>query len=154
MGRNMIETVMGALVLVVAIGFVLVVFRSTDVRTSENGYRLTMELADASGVVRGTDVRMAGIKVGSVIEQALDPDTYFASVLLEIDGSIKLPVDSSARVLPDGLLGGVYVQLAAGGSDEMIPNGGELLDAEGPINVVDLIGKTIFLAVEHVQEKN
>ena len=64
MSRNMIETVMGALVLVVAIGFVLVVFRSTDVRTSENGYRLTMELADASGVVRGTDVRMAGLKVG------------------------------------------------------------------------------------------
>ena len=152
MRRNMIETVMGALVLVVAIGFVFLVFQNTSVRTSEDGYRLSMELVDASGLARGTDVRMAGIKVGSVVEQKLDPNTYFARVILEIDGEIKLPVDSSAKVLPDGLLGGVYVQLVAGGSKEMIPNGGELADAEGPINVVDLIGKTIFLAVEHVQE--
>ena len=152
MRRNMIETVMGALVLVVAIGFVFIVFESTSASHGDGGYRVSMELTDASGVVRGTDVRMAGIKIGSVVEQGLDPDTFFATVTIEIDGSIKLPADSSAKVLPDGLLGGSYVHITAGNSSEMIEDGGEILDAEGPINVVDLIGKTIFLAVEHVQQ--
>lgn len=152
MRKNIIETVMGALVLAVAIVFVVTTFQSTTAGKVD-GYALTMELADASGVLRGTDVRMAGVKVGTVVEQTLDRETFFANVGLEIDEAIKLPVDSKARVLPDGLLGGVYINLQAGSSDETIPAGGVIADSQGPVNVVDLIGKAIFLAVDKAQEK-
>jgi len=152
MGKNIIETVMGALVLAVAIVFVVTTFQSTTAGKVD-GYALTMELADASGVLRGTDVRMAGVKVGTVVEQTLDRETFFANVGLEIDEAIKLPVDSKARVLPDGLLGGVYVNLEAGSSDETIPAGGVIADSLGPVNVVDMIGRAIFLAVDKAQEK-
>ena len=151
MRKNVIETVMGGVVLMVALFFVVTAFMSTTAGKVD-GYRVSMELADASGVVRGTDVRMAGVKVGSVVDQALDPETFFATVVMEIDDRIKLPVDSSARVLPDGLLGGIYVQIKPGEAKETLADGGDIADAEGPVNMVDLIGKTIFLAVEHVQE--
>lgn len=151
MRKNVIETVMGAVVLIVAIAFVFTAFQSTRAGMVD-GYRVTMELADASGVVRGTDVRMAGVKVGSVVDQVLDSDTYFATIVMEIDDRIRLPSDSKVRVLPDGLLGGYYVQISPGSAKEVIANGGKVVDAEGPVNVVDLISKTIFLAVEHVQE--
>jgi phospholipid/cholesterol/gamma-HCH transport system substrate-binding protein len=151
MRKNIIETVMGALVLLVAIGFLVTAFQSTTAGKVD-GYSISMELVDASGVVRGTDVRMAGVKIGTVVDQALDRDTFFANVVMEIDDAIALPVDSKARVLPDGLLGGVYINLEAGSSDETIPAGGEITDSQGPVNVVDLIGKAIFLAVDKAQE--
>ena len=153
MRKNIIETVLGAVVLAVAIVFVITAFQSTTAGKVD-GYALRMELADASGVVRGTDVRMAGVKVGTVVDQSLDRETFFAEVVMEIDDAIALPVDSKARVLPDGLLGGVYINLEAGSSDETIPAGGDIVDSQGPVNVVDLIGKAIFLAVDKAQEQD
>jgi phospholipid/cholesterol/gamma-HCH transport system substrate-binding protein len=152
MRKNIIETVMGALVLAVAAVFVVTAFKSTTAGKVD-GNELRMELADASGVVRGTDVRMAGVKIGTVVDQTLDRETFFASVVMEIDDAIALPIDSKARVLPDGLLGGIYINLEAGSSEETIPAGGEITDSRGPVNVVDLIGKAIFLAVDKAQEK-
>ena len=151
MRKNIIETVMGAVVLFVAVSFAFTAFQSTT-SGKVDGYRLKMELVDASGVVRGTDVRMAGVKVGSVVDQMLDPESFFATIVMEIDDRIELPADSKVRVLPDGLLGGYYVQITPGSAEEIIASGGEIADAQGPVNVVDLISKTIFLAVEHVQE--
>ncbi len=149
MRRNMIETIMGGVVLLVAVTFVVFAFRSTDIKSSNSsGYQLLVEFDDASGLVSGTDVRMAGVKVGSVTGQRLNPDTYFAEVSLNINDSIKLPTDTSARIIPEGLLGGNFVALEPGGADDYLGNGDQIQFAQGSINVVDLLGRFIFSAAE------
>ncbi|NIA68765.1 outer membrane lipid asymmetry maintenance protein MlaD [Pelagibius litoralis] len=149
MRRNMIETIMGAVVLLVAVSFVIFAFRTTSLQSANSGgYELLVEFDDASGLVTGTDVRMAGVKVGSVLSQRLNPDTYFAQVSLTINEAIKLPSDSSARIIPEGLLGGNYVALEPGGADDYLSDGGQIQFTQGSINVVDLLGRFIFSAAD------
>jgi phospholipid/cholesterol/gamma-HCH transport system substrate-binding protein len=145
----MIETVMGAVVLLVAVAFVVFAFRSASLSNAgRDGYQVTVEFNDASGLAAGTDVRMAGVKIGSVVEQRLNPETYFAVVTLGISDTVRLPSDSSARIIPDGLLGGNYVALEPGGADDYIAHGGKILYAQGSVNVVDLLGRFIFSAAD------
>lgn len=152
MRRNMIETVMGAVVLLVAVVFIVFAFRSAGLNADSDGYRVTVEFSDASGLSAGTDVRLAGVKIGTVLEQRLNPDTYFAVVTLGISESVHLPSDSSARIIPDGLLGGNYVALEPGGADDYIEHGGRIAYAQGSINVVDLLGRFIFGAADAANE--
>ena len=149
MRRNIIETVMGAVVLVVAVVFIVTAFRSTSVGDT-TGYAVAVEFDDASGLAAGTDVRMAGVKVGTVASQALDPVSYFAKVVLHVDNSIELPTDTSARIIPQGLLGGNFVALEPGAEEDMIPKdgSGSIQYAQGAINVVDLLGRFIFSAAD------
>lgn len=147
MRRNVIETVMGAVVLLVAIGFVVFAFRASGI-SAAGGYQVHAVFNDASGLAVGTDVRMAGVKIGTVVAQRLDTDTYQANITLEIDERIKLPTDSSARILPDGLLGGNFVSLEPGAEEQLIPNGGRIEFTQSAINVVELLGRFIFGSAE------
>ena len=153
MHRNVIETIMGAVVILVAVTFVVFAFQSSGVKAT-GGYEVTARFDDASGLTAGTDVRMAGVKIGTVSSQSLDPATYFATVTMTIDDSIQLPKDTSARIIPDGLLGGNYVALEPGGEEAMIAPGGTIQFAQGAINVVDLLGRFIFSAAETASEQS
>jgi phospholipid/cholesterol/gamma-HCH transport system substrate-binding protein len=153
MRRNMIETVMGGVVLLVAVAFVVFAFRSTSIGDNAgDGYQVLVSFDDASGLTVGTDVRMAGVKIGTVVDQRLNPDTYFAEVLIGINNAIRLPTDTSARIIPDGLLGGNYVALEPGGAEDFIADGGSIQYAQGSINVVDLLGRFIFSAADAASE--
>ncbi len=152
MRRNVIETVMGGVVLIVAAMFVGIAFQSGTV-SAPAGYQVTAEFDDASGLGPGSEVRMSGVKIGTVHSQELDPETYFAVVTLNISESIKLPNDTSARIIADGLLGSNFIALEPGGDEEMIPAGGEITFTQGSINVVDLLGRFIFSAAEVGGEK-
>ncbi len=152
MRRNMIETVMGGVVLSVAAMFVGIAFQCGTV-TAPAGYYVTAEFDDASGLGPGSEVRMSGVKIGTVHGLVLDPDTYFAVVTLNISESIGLPRDTSARIIADGLLGSNFIALEPGGDEEMIPAGGEITFTQGSINVVDLLGRFIFSAAEAGGEK-
>ncbi len=152
MERNIIETVMGGVVLIVAAMFVGIAFRSGTV-TTPAGYQIIAEFDDASGMGPGSEVRMSGVKIGTVHSQELDPETYFAVVTLNISESIKLPRDTSARIIADGLLGSNFIALEPGGDEEMIPPGGEITFTQGSINVVDLLGRFIFSAAEVASDK-
>ncbi len=143
MNRNIIETVLGGCVLLVAVGFLVFAFESTGL-SSSGGYDITAQFDNASGLSKGTEVRMSGVKIGTVVDQSLDPETFFAVVVLNIDDAIELPTDTSARIVPDGLLGGNYVALEPGADMETIPPGGRVLYTQGAINVVDLLGRFIF----------
>lgn len=154
MRRNMIETVMGGVVLLVAVFFVAFAFQRASIGGGAgNGYDVLVSFDDASGLAAGTDVRMAGVKVGTVVEQRLNPDTYFAEVQLSINESIRLPSDTSARIIPEGLLGGNYVALEPGGAEDYIENGGQIVYAQGSINVVDLLGRFIFSAADEANDR-
>ena len=147
MHRNVIETVMGGVVLLVAAGFIFLAFESGRVGNGA-GYLVTAEFDNASGLTPGSEVRMSGVKIGSVVSQRLDPKTYFAVVTMSVSEGISLPRDTSARILADGLLGNNFVALEPGGETEMIPPDGKIGFTQGTINVVDLLGRFIFSAAE------
>jgi len=143
MHRNIIETIMGGVVLLVASLFLVFAFSSSGVH-NVSGYEVVAEFDDASGITSGTDVRMSGVKVGTVLSQALDPKSYFAEVRMSISETVKLPSDTSARIVPEGLLGGNYVSLTPGGAEENIDPGGRITSTQGAVNLMDLLGRFIF----------
>jgi len=153
MHRNVIETVMGGVVLLVAAGFVYLVFQTGSVGNG-SGYLVTAEFDNASGLTTGGEVRMSGVKIGTVVSQRLDPNTYFAVVTFSIADTVKLPRDTSARILADGLLGSNFVALEPGGEEETIEPGGRINFTQGSINVVDLLGRFIFSAAETAGQNN
>jgi phospholipid/cholesterol/gamma-HCH transport system substrate-binding protein len=143
MRRSVIETIMGAVVLVVAGLFLFFAYTSSNVRAT-GGYELVARFNRVDGLANGSDVRMSGIKIGSVVAQRLDPETFRAEVRLAIDSAIKLPEDTTARIQSDGLLGNTYMVLEPGGAEELIPPGGTIAYTQDAVNLVDLLGRFIF----------
>ena len=143
MRKNLIETIMGAVVVAVAVLFVFFAYDKADLKTVE-GYAISAKFDRIDEIRRGSDVRMSGIKIGTVTDQALDPETYLAVVRLNIDNSVKLPLDTSAAITSDGLLGDKYMALSPGGDDKMIPAGGEIETTQGSIDLFSLVGQMIF----------
>lgn len=144
MGNKIIETLVGTAVLVVAGFFLAYAYTTADVGSSSSTYELSAKFDRIDGLTVGSDVRMSGIKIGTVTGQTLDTDTFLARVELSIDKGIELPEDSSAKVASDGLLGGAYVSLDAGGSMDLLEEGGEIEFTQGSIDVMSLIGQAIF----------
>lgn len=147
MGKNLVETLMGAVVLVVAGMFVVFAYSTADIRPVR-GYAVTAKFQSIDGVRLGTDVKLAGIKIGSVVGQALDPQTYEAVLTLSIDAHVKLPRDTSAQITSEGLLGGTYIALSPGAEDRMLAAGGEIRHTQSPVNLVQLLGRFIFNSAE------
>lgn len=143
MGKNPIETIAGAVVVIVAGFFLVFAYQTADLRAVE-GYSVTAKFDRIDGIKRGSDVRMSGIKIGTVVGQVLDPESYLAVVTLSIDPSVKLPMDTSASITSDGLLGDKYMALSPGGDEEMIPTGGEIETTQGSIDLFSLVGQMIF----------
>ena len=143
MHRNIIETVMGGVVLLVALFFVVFAFTSAGSGTV-SGYEVTARFDNAAGLTPGTDVRLSGVKVGSVIEQKLDLESFSAVVVMTVQSDLKLPTDTSARVLPDGLLGSNFVELQPGGDLENIADGGAIEYTQGAINIVDVAIRSLL----------
>lgn len=143
MGKNLIETLMGTVVIAVAAIFMLFAYSKADIG-AVSGYTVKAKFDRIDGIDVGGDVRLSGIKVGTVIEEILDPDTYFAVVTLSIDNSIKLPTDTSAACTSSGLLGNKYLNLSPGADDTMIPEGGEIESTQGCIDLFALLGQMIF----------
>jgi len=142
-GGNVIETLVGAFVLVVAVSFVIFAVSRTDVGAVQ-GYEVMANFDRIDGLSVGADVRVSGIKVGTVIEQTLDTETYFAVVRMSVDPAVRLPVDSSAAVISDGLLGGKFMALTPGAEEDMIKPGGRILYTQASISLEQLIGKFVF----------
>lgn len=143
MARNVVETVLGGVVLVVAIGFFGWAYARSSVG-DPGGYTLVAKFDRIDGLPMGADVRISGIKVGSVLAQSLDPQTYRALVRFSVASDIELPNDSSAAVVSSGLLGGKYLALVPGGDDQLLAEGGEITLTQSSVNIEDLIGKYIF----------
>jgi len=141
--ENGAEAFVGLLVVLLAAWFVLTALQRTGGRGTAGATRVTALFPSAVGVNPGTDVRVAGVKVGSVADQSLDPQSYQVSMTLAIDPKIKIPSDSSAAITSEGLLGGTYVALVPGGSETPLKNGDTILDTQGSIDMMGLIGQFI-----------
>ncbi len=142
MQRSVVETIIGAVVLAAAGLFLYFTYSSGYQHV--NGYDVMAKFNRVDGLAVGSDVRLSGITVGKVVKEQIDPATYLAIIHLNIDGKIKLPVDTAAKITADGLLGSNYVALEPGGDDKMIADGGEITATQDPVNIVDLVGRFIF----------
>ena len=131
MRGNVIETVMGAVVLVVAALFLFFAYNTSQLR-SVQGYELTANFEHIDGIRDGSDVRISGIKVGSVLGTTLDPKTFLATVRMSVEPSVKLPDDSVAEIISSGLLGDKYMSLVPGGSDSPATAGSTTCTTENP----------------------
>jgi len=143
MSGNLVESLIGAVVLAVAGAFLYMVYTATDVGAT-GGYPLKAQFQRVGGLQLGADVRMAGIKVGTVTDQRLDPQTYQAVVRFTVDPSIELPEDSSASITSSGLLGESYLKLQPGGSPQMLEPGDEVEFTEDAIDIWSLISQAMF----------
>jgi phospholipid/cholesterol/gamma-HCH transport system substrate-binding protein len=144
MQNQLVETIVGAVVVAVAVIFLVFAYGKTE-QTSGAGYTLTARVDNAAGISVGTDVRVAGIKVGTVTNTSLDELTYNAVLELTVSEDVELPEDSSMRVASEGLLGGSFIALQVGGDFEnMLGDGDEIVHAQGSIDIVGLIQRAMF----------
>lgn len=143
MNRNPVETLMGAVVLVVAAVFLFFAYTTSQVQ-AVSGYQLTAKFSSVDGLKDGGDVRVSGIKVGSILSQRLDPQSFQAIVTLSMDPSIKLSTDSVAQITSSGLLGDKYVSIEPGNEDDLIPPGGAITHTQAAMSLENLIGQVIY----------
>lgn len=142
---NLVETLIGAVVLVVAGVFLAFAYNRAEISAVE-GYELSAKFQKIDGIHVGSDVLMSGIKIGSVTAQRLDPQSYLAVVSFTVRDEIEVPEDSAVKIASSGLLGDKYLALEPGGSDVTLKPGGEILYTQSSVDLMDLIGKAIYSA--------
>ena len=145
MGRNAIETVMGAAVLLVAAVFVYFAYNTAQIK-AVTGYEVTARFFKIGGLGKGSDVRISGIKVGTVVSNTLDPVTFDAIVTMSIRPDIKLSTDTVATIASSGMLGDKYVMLLPGEGTEQLAVGGVITKTKDFRSLEDQVGEIIFLA--------
>lgn len=153
MRNNVIETVMGGVVLLVAGFFLVFAYTSSGYRDS-NGQELYASFDRVDGLQVGSDVRLSGVKVGVIRAMHIDPKTFLAKVILSVEDTIKLPTDSSAEIVTDGLLGGKYLALVPGGEDQTLKSGEEISHTQSAVSLESMIGQLIFSNKSEKTEQN
>lgn len=143
MQRNAIEPILGALVLVAAIAFLVFAYNKAGQR-SFSGYPLTARFSSIDGLETGGDVKIGGVKIGQITGISIDPQSYLAMVKFSVAPEIKLPVDSVASITTEGLLGGKYIGLEPGISDNMLKPGAVITHTEASVSLENLIGKFMY----------
>jgi len=138
-----VETVLGAVVIIGALSFLLFSYHSSNVG-DVSGYHVTADFSDIGGLKVGDDVQVSGVKVGQISGIALDPKAYLARVTIEVANNIKLPSDTAALISSTSLLGGKYLSLEPGGAEDYLQNNGRIEFTQAPQNLEQLLGKFIF----------
>lgn len=152
MRKEVFETAVGAAVVLIAVLFLVFGLTRSGVK-SVQGYRVVAAFNSVGTLRQGADVRIGGIRVGSVTEKQLNPKTFKATLGMSIDSAVELPTDSSARILSEGLLGDSYVSIDIGGAEEMIGPGGRITITQDAIDVIELVSRVIFSGVKYEMEQ-
>lgn len=143
MSHSTTEILVGGAVLAAAIGFVVYTGQTTGFATSTTGYPLTASFRSIEGVNVGTDVRLAGVKIGTVTDIALNPQTFRADTTFTVSNGIEIPDDSAVVVSSEGLLGGNFVEIMPGGSPFNLEPGTEIEDTQSSVSLVSLLLKFV-----------
>jgi phospholipid/cholesterol/gamma-HCH transport system substrate-binding protein len=135
------EIVAGAAILAVAAGFAIYAVQGSGMVGAVESYPLTASFRSVEGISIGTDVRLAGVKVGTVTGLTLNPETYFADAVITMRKDVAVPTDSTILISSEGLLGGNFVEVQPGGALEMLEPGGEIEDTQGAVSLITLLMK-------------
>jgi phospholipid/cholesterol/gamma-HCH transport system substrate-binding protein len=137
--ESLSEVIVGAVVLVAAGAFLAYAAQATGFSGRGDMIDLTASFRSVEGITPGSDIRMAGVKIGTVTSMSLDPVTFRAQTTLTVDGAIPIPDDSSAVIASEGLLGGNFVEIVPGGSLDNLPAGAEIVDTQGAVSLLNLL---------------
>ncbi|MBA3911397.1 MAG: outer membrane lipid asymmetry maintenance protein MlaD [Rhodobacter sp.] len=143
MAESRSEILVGAAVLAVALGFAAYAARGTGLMRTPDSYPLTASFRSIEGITVGSDVRLAGVKVGTVTDLTLNPATFFADARISMRKDVLLPVDSTILVSSEGLLGGSFIEILPGGAMENLEPGTEIEDTQGAVSVITLLLKFV-----------
>jgi phospholipid/cholesterol/gamma-HCH transport system substrate-binding protein len=132
------ETIVGVIVVAVAAAFLAYAYGVSGKAMGRDHYRVGAVFGRVDGVTVGSEVRIAGVKVGSVASNSLDPNTYEANVELAIDGGVSIPQDSIAKVVSDGLLGGAHIAIEPGAAEEMLGAGDRITITQGSVDLLSV----------------
>jgi len=136
--------------LFVLLGFAAIVFLVTQITNREfslrsESYRLQAQFENVGGLKAGAPVSMAGVTIGRVESIGYDMDLFKAVATLRIDSRYdQIPNDSDASILTAGLLGGQYIGITPGGSDEPFSDGDQVEFVQDAIVLENLISKYLF----------
>ncbi|NKX43900.1 outer membrane lipid asymmetry maintenance protein MlaD [Roseicyclus persicicus] len=133
------EVVVGAAVLAVAVGFFLYASQAADSGPAGGTYTLDASFRSAEGIGVGTEVRLAGVRVGTVTAMELDPESFRARTTFTLREDIVLPDDSAIAISSEGLLGGNFVEIIPGGSPFTYEAGDTVVDTQGSVSLVTLL---------------
>ncbi|MEZ5814603.1 MAG: outer membrane lipid asymmetry maintenance protein MlaD [Alphaproteobacteria bacterium] len=144
MKRSVVETALGALVIGVAVLFLMFSYKTANIGAGSGGYEITAHFSGIGGLQVGDDVQISGVKVGTVSAVELDEQTYLARVHIQVAEGVKLPIDTAALISSESLLGGKYLALEPGADEETIKPGGRIEYTQAPQNLEQLLGQFIF----------
>ena len=148
MNKKPVETIMGFVVLIVAVLFLLFAYRVSDLQVVK-GYEINARFLKVGGLSVGSDVRINGVKVGTVVNQKLDNEDYMVDVIMSIANNIRLPKDSEAAIVGDGLMGDKFIKLEPGKSEEYLTNGDTLANTKDFKTLEDMVGEIIFMVTDN-----
>ena len=144
MKQNVIETLLGFVILIIATWFFIYSYNTNRMSNNTGGYTLTARFQNAEGIVIGSDIMTAGIKIGEVSDMTLDRNTFFAIMKFKINKDIKIPKDSQAAVVSSGFLGGKFVSIVPGASDDDLKDNDVVKFTQSSVNIESLIGKFMY----------
>jgi len=144
MASNVAETIIGAAVLAAAGGFLVYAAQTADIGgVGGDYYEVKSPFRKADGLGVGADVRVSGVKVGTVTGLVLDQKTYRAVAELSISDEYQIPEDSTVTIATEGLLGGSFVSIDPGASDFFLEDGSEAEFTQGSVSILELVGRAI-----------
>lgn len=140
-----VETIVGAAVIALAVGFFFYASKTAGIGSGvAGGYKVVAEFDNAEGINIGTDVRLAGIKIGTVTGQSLNAENYMARVEMTLDPKISLSDDTAAKISSEGLLGGKFIAMEPGGSETKLAEGSMMTLTQGAVDIWSLISSVMF----------
>lgn len=153
MNKRPVETIMGIVVLAVAAFFAYFAYNVSDLQVVK-GYNVTAKFLKVGGLTVGSDVRLNGIKIGTVVSQSLDSENYTANVKMSLASDIKLPIDSVAAIVGDGLVGDKFIKIEPGHSKELLKDGDEMKNTKDFKTLEDMVGEIIFMVTDSGNDEN
>ncbi|HBG99430.1 MAG: outer membrane lipid asymmetry maintenance protein MlaD [Rhodobacteraceae bacterium] len=143
MAETATEALIGGVVIAAAAGFLLYAGQTTGVSGGDGSYDLRASFRSVDGISVGSEVRLAGVKVGTVTDLSLNPQTFRADTTVAIDSTLSIPEDSAILISQQGLLGGNYVEIVPGGSPFNLEPGGEIVDTQGSVSLLSLLARFV-----------
>jgi phospholipid/cholesterol/gamma-HCH transport system substrate-binding protein len=143
MSENRLEIAVGGVVLALAVGFAAFLAQSTGLSGSSSSYPISASFRSAEGISVGTDIRLAGVKIGTISDLKLNSETYRAESILSVRNDVRIPDDSALAVASVGLLGGSFVEVIPGASLDYLEAGDEIIDTQGSVSLIQLLLKFV-----------
>jgi phospholipid/cholesterol/gamma-HCH transport system substrate-binding protein len=132
------ETFVGVLVLAIAGGFLFYAYSASGADLERGAYHLSAVFGRVDGVTPGAEVRIAGVKIGSVSQNSIDPASYEAKLKFSVSRDVQIPDDSIAKIVSDGILGGSHVAIEPGASETMLKDGDVITLTQGSVDLLGL----------------